>query len=322
MKSAELPLNERERLQALRCLDILDTPPEERYDRITRLAKKIFDVPIALVSLMDENRQWFKSIQGLNATELPRELSFCGHAILQPKPLVIEDTTTDTRFFDNPYVEGNPNIRFYAGCPLALDGGLKMGTLCVIDSKPREFSQEDIKILQDLAGIIETEIRNVNMATTDQLTGLSNRRGFSQIATHIFYASKRSGQSMSLFYIDLDKFKSINDQFGHEEGDKALKATAQILLKTFRDMDVIGRLGGDEFCVLCTDLEKTAYQSIEQRLKRMFQQYNEQSNKPYKLSCSVGALTFDPNQYDNFESLLQKTDELMYLQKNKQSKRG
>ena len=118
MKTPELPADERTRLEILRSLKILDTLPEERFDRLTRLARKLFDVPIALVSLVDVNRQWFKSSAGLDATETPREISFCGHAILGDDILVVSDTQLDERFHDNPLVTGGPAIRFYAGCPL------------------------------------------------------------------------------------------------------------------------------------------------------------------------------------------------------------
>ena len=118
MLEPPLPPDEAMRLAALRSLNILDTPAEERFDRITRLAQRLFDVPIALVSLVDTNRQWFKSCQGLDASETPRSISFCGHAILEDGPLIIEDATKDQRFADNPLVTGPPDIRFYTGQPL------------------------------------------------------------------------------------------------------------------------------------------------------------------------------------------------------------
>jgi len=119
MKKAPLPVNEEQRLAALRALCILDTPPEERFDRITRLAKKLFEVPIALITLVDAERQWFKSCQGLRVRETPRDISFCGHAILSQEGLVVPDTLLDERFADNPMVLGEAGIRFYAGRPCA-----------------------------------------------------------------------------------------------------------------------------------------------------------------------------------------------------------
>lgn len=144
MQPPATPRDERTRLETLRSLKLLDTSPSERFDRLTRIARRMFGVPISLVSLVDENRQWFKSRQGLDATETPRDISFCGHAILDDDIFIVPDATKDNRFVDNPLVTDNPNIRFYAGVPLRVSNGSKIGTLCIIDEKPREFSEEDL----------------------------------------------------------------------------------------------------------------------------------------------------------------------------------
>ena len=128
------PANEAARIQALQGLGLLDSAPEERFDRLTRLAKRLFNVPIALVTLVDSNRQWFKSCVGLGVSETPRNVSFCGHAILQDELLMVADAKQDERFYDNPLVTGEPKIRFYAGYPLTVPDGNKMGTLCLIDT--------------------------------------------------------------------------------------------------------------------------------------------------------------------------------------------
>src|SRR5688572_17711694 len=143
MLIAPLPPDETERLAALYELNILDTKPEERFDRVTRLATLLFDVPIAYVSLIDSNRQWFKSSCGLSSSETPREISFCSHAILNDEPLIIRDALNDTRFCDSPLVLSDPFIRFYAGCPLTSASGHKVATLCVADRSPREFHAQE-----------------------------------------------------------------------------------------------------------------------------------------------------------------------------------
>ena len=120
-------------------MNVLDTSPEERFDRLTRVAKRMFDVPIALVSLVDADRQWFKSCVGLSAAETSRDISFCGHAILGEDTFVISDARADERFADNPLVVGEPKIQFYAGCPLRALDGWKLGTLCIIDRTPRSM---------------------------------------------------------------------------------------------------------------------------------------------------------------------------------------
>lgn len=159
MVPAEKPANEVERLRALRELEILDTLPEAAIDRVTRLAAQIVGVPIALVSLVDDDRQWFKSRVGLEAAETPRDLAFCSHAILNTEVLVVGDARNDVRFADNPLVTGPPDIRFYAGAPLMLTDDIRLGTLCAIDTRPRELSPEEAGVLSDLAAVVVDEFR-------------------------------------------------------------------------------------------------------------------------------------------------------------------
>ncbi|WP_094555512.1 GAF domain-containing protein [Synechococcus sp. 1G10] len=155
---------EEERLEALRDYRILDTPPERAYDDLTALAAYVCDVPIALISLVDSDRQWFKSKFGLEATGTSRDVSFCAHAILEDKILVVEDTHLDSRFAANPLVTSEPNIRFYAGVPLLSPEALPLGTLCVIDHEPRELSAAQIKALEGIARqvVSQLELRRVS----------------------------------------------------------------------------------------------------------------------------------------------------------------
>ncbi|MDC6127953.1 sensor domain-containing diguanylate cyclase, partial [Burkholderia gladioli] len=267
MSSAPLPADEASRLAKLRSLQLLDTPDEERFDRITRLARRIFDVPIALVSLVDENRQWFKSCFGLDVRETSRDMSFCAHAILSRQTLVIPDATLDPRFADNPLVTGAPGIRFYAGHPLALPDGTNLGTLCLIDTRSREVDPDDLAHLRDLAGLAEREVAAVQMATLDALTSLSNRRGFEVLARHALNACKRGGRRASLLFFDLNDFKQINDRYGHAEGDRALTLFARSLSTVLREMDVVGRLGGDEFVALLITSHEVDAPGIVERLR-------------------------------------------------------
>ncbi|MFM9890695.1 MAG: ATP-binding protein [Rickettsiales bacterium] len=156
---AALPTNEAARLASLESYNILDTPPEVVFDRLTRMAAQRFQMPISLVSLLDQERQWFKSRFGLSATETPRDYAFCAHAILQSEVMVVHDTLEDPRFAGNPLVTGNPDIRFYAGAPLVTADGLALGTVCVIDRVPRpEFSEDNRRELVELAAIAADEI--------------------------------------------------------------------------------------------------------------------------------------------------------------------
>lgn len=174
MLEAPCPQDDEQRLAALQSLGLLDTPPEQRFNRITRTVARLFRVPIATITLVDRNRHWFKSRFGLFMAETPRNISFCGHAIMGEDMLVVEDALKDERFRDNPLVTGAPYIRFYAGRPLSTPSGAKLGTLCLIDREPRSFSEEDRLTLEDMAGWVEREI-NLNLelaAMQARLTGV------------------------------------------------------------------------------------------------------------------------------------------------------
>jgi phosphoribosyl 1,2-cyclic phosphodiesterase/CheY-like chemotaxis protein len=167
---AQPPLleNETERLAALYNLGILDTEPEERFDRITRIAAAAFDVPVALVTLVDEKRQWFKSACGAGIGETSRDMSFCAHAIAERSVMVVPDALLDERFADNPVVVNDPRVRFYAGCPLVLDDGAPVGTLCLVDTRPRELDAAAIRLLEDLAGLVLQELKRSASATASK----------------------------------------------------------------------------------------------------------------------------------------------------------
>src|SRR5262249_34633484 len=143
---------------ALRALRLWATPPEERFDRITRVAAALFRVPIALIALMERDREWFKSCCGVEIREVHRDESFCSHAIFERKPLLVSDTLMDERFADNPYVTGYPGVRFYAGHPLILGNGCCIGTLCILDTKPRHLDDAGLSQLADLAELAVREM--------------------------------------------------------------------------------------------------------------------------------------------------------------------
>lgn len=319
MKPPEIPADEQERLKQLRSLAILDTPPEERFDRVTRMAKRLFGVPIALVSMIDENRQWFKSCFGLSVTETDRRISFCGHAILNKGVLVINDATKDKRFFDNPLVTEDPHIRFYAGQPLRTLSGQGLGTLCIIDRVPRDFSEEDIAMLADLAGMVEREIMAVQLAISDELTKISNRRGFLTLTRYSLDVCRREMFPATLIFFDLDKFKEINDTYGHGEGDRALKIFASEMRESFRISDIFARLGGDEFVVLVTNSGSDLIKEIIKRFEYSIKSHCASNNLPYFIDFSYGLVHYDPLKHESIEDMLNEADGVMY--ENKKSKR-
>ncbi|MDF0606456.1 sensor domain-containing diguanylate cyclase [Neisseriaceae bacterium TC5R-5] len=317
MITPQLPRDEVSRLNTLRSLQILDTLPEERFDRLTRLAKRLFDVPIVLISLVDIDRQWFKSAYGLTATQTERNISFCAHAILKDEILLVPDSLEDERFQDNPLVLNEPHIRFYAGCPLTALNGSKLGTLCLIDDKPRNFTQDDCAVLHDLAKLVEQEIITTQLASIDELTHLSNRRGFLTLGQYTLNMCTRLSLPAALLFIDLDHFKLINDNFGHAEGDKALINFSRILVETFRESDVIGRLGGDEFVVLMANCLPEDTRSAEQRLQEAITQFNNNHDQSYDIYFSLGCMIYNPVKHHTLELLLNDADTLMYECKRK-----
>jgi diguanylate cyclase (GGDEF)-like protein len=318
MIKPEIPENETKRLHALRTLKILDSSNDERFDRVTRMAKRIFGVSISLVSLIDKDRQWFKSKQGLEATETPRDISFCAHAINQSGLFIIPNASEDERFFDNPLVTSEPYIRFYAGCPLKIRNGLNIGTLCLMDKTPRVMDDEDQQFLKDLGAMIEQEIASIQLATLDELTMISNRRGFLTLVEHSLKMCRRKQSSMSFLMFDLNKFKNINDNFGHHEGDFVLTKFAQIMLDTFRDCDVVGRLGGDEFVAMLTDFDNHKVDEILARFAAAVAEANATMNKPYKIEYSVGFENFQHDTKKTSEEMIQKADAAMYKHKKRQ----
>ena len=315
MKIPDTPPDEIERLAALHATGILDTASEERFDRLTRTAKRMFGVPIALISLVDGQRQWFKSGAGLDvsgsARETPRDVSFCGHAILGDDVFIIPDASEDQRFLDNPLVVQAPHVRFYAGCPLEVNGH-KLGTLCLIDREPRDFDADDMQALRDLTGMVEREIEAVQLATLDELTGISNRRGFMLPAQQCLRMHARNGLAATLVMLDLDHFKRINDNFGHAEGDVALTAFAAQMKRTFRGSDILCRIGGDEFVVLLSGTTWRVADEVMRRFSTSLQAYNHQAGRGYDIAYSHGAVEFDAARHVDVETLLAEGDALMY----------
>ncbi|ORM51489.1 GGDEF domain-containing protein [Pantoea conspicua] len=315
MKSPEIAADEAQRLSQLRALNIMNTPAEERFDRLTRLARRLYDVPIALVSLLEADRQWFKSAQGFEPTGSPRNISFCGHAILQDEIMIVEDAAADPRFHDNPLVTGEPHIRFYAGCPLRAPGGTKIGTLCIIGREPRPFDEEDRATLRDLAAMAEAELVAFQTATCDELTQITNRRGFITLGEMVLNECRMKNRPACLAFLDLDKFKQINDSLGHREGDRALMDFADAMKVVFKHSDLFARLGGDEFVVLFNGLQQQQTEALLQQFAHYLAQQSFSLNRRYPLHFSCGVVEFNPAEPQSLEQLLHDSDEQMYRSK-------
>ncbi|MDH2918115.1 MAG: sensor domain-containing diguanylate cyclase [Sideroxydans sp.] len=316
MQAPHLPSDEAARLTALHALNILDTAHEERFDRVTRMAKRMFGVSAAFINLVDEKRVWIKSCEGLTGiTEAPRDISFCGHAILGDASFIINDALTDQRFADNPAVAHPPGVRFYAGHPLKAHNGKKIGTLCIIDTEPKVFAEEDISALQDLAAMVEMELSAMHMANMDELTDITNRRGFIMLAQHDLYRCIRYQLPACLIFMDLKKFKQINDTFGHAEGDKALVNFADQMKRIYRESDIFARLGGDEFVAMLSNSTQAHAQHLLERFSQSLTQFNQHQQRGYDLLFSYGIVSVDVNKHHSIEALLHDADTLMYQHK-------
>ncbi len=217
--------NERRRLAALKRLNILDTPPEERFERLIRIAKRYYNVDIALFSILDEERQWFKARDGLDATETPRSMAFCDHAIRQDRAFIIEDATRDPRFRDNPLVTGKPHIRFYAGIPVREPTGFKLGSLCIIDSRPRKITDVDLEVLRNLASLVEDEIERAYYGAADQTNiDVSHLNRAIYRAQNVFLSSDNEHAAFEVLLNDLltltgSEFGLISEVLHRPSGD-------------------------------------------------------------------------------------------------------
>ncbi len=305
------PVDELLRLETLRNLKILDTDPEERFDRVTRLAKRIFGTPIALVSLVDNDRQWFKSRQGLDATETPRDISFCGHAIVESETFIVNDTHTDERFSDNPLVINDPGIRFYAGCPLSAPDGKNVGTLCIIDREPRELSQADVGLLQELGQMVEEELVVADIVHNDPVTGMSNASGFNSIADYLLAMCRRTKSPASLLLFHFTNQHLIEGFMGRDESDRAAIELAQLLMASFRDSDVVGRITENTFVVLLAGSQTDEVEPAGRRLMERLAARAEKSDSEYALEVEPYAVDYDPERHGDAATLIRDAENLM-----------
>ena len=285
MLAAPIPENESARLESLRRMLASCAPNEEALDRVTRAARRMFGTPIALISLVDQDRQWFKSCIGLSVRETPRDISFCGHAILQEQPLIVEDALRDPRFADNPLVTAEPKIRFYAGRPLRNGENFAIGTLCILDRVPRALSPEECRLLDDLGQWAEAIFASRQLSETqhallaeldeakresmvDPLLQIWNRCAIVDILEREAKRALRHHDAMSVLMVDVDPLESINDRYGQPAGDAVLKEVARAIRATLRPYDAVGRYGAEEFLVVLPDSDRHAATEVAERLRQ------------------------------------------------------
>ncbi|TXH01015.1 MAG: sensor domain-containing diguanylate cyclase [Rhodocyclaceae bacterium] len=335
MLPAPTPVNEPERIASLRQMLLLSTPDEEAFDRVTRTAQRLFKVPIALVSIIDAQRQWFKSCIGLPVRETGRDVSFCGHAIMTDELFVIENALADPRFADNPLVVGEPHVIFYAGRPLKNAEGFTVGTLCIIDHTPRTLGFEDRRALDDLGCWIEhifyerelsdlqkhmlSELDVARRASMlDPMLNIWHHAASLEILEKEMLRAFRGKSPLSVLMIDVDHFKQINDEYGHPVGDAILIEFTKCLRSCTRPYDSIGRYGGDEFIVVLPDTNpETAHQIAERLLKalQMFPFVPEDEVIEVTVSVGIGSANFSDDTPEPAELVKRAGTALLLVKK-------
>lgn len=306
MKKPEIPGDEAERLVALKSYALLDTRPDPVLDQITRLASAMFKTPISLVSLIDEKRQFFKSRVGLEATETPRGVSFCGHAINGEDVFVVPDAHSDERFFDNPLVTGDPKVRFYAGAPLITSDGFPLGTLCIIDEQLKpEFSDDDREVLRELAGMVIAHIESLStLGYVDTVTGISGRTLLlDSIEQHISIDVNRD---LSVFVIDVlepDAYEDLIASLGYAYADTFLVKAAKIIMAALGTGNRLFHISGFRFAFLVYDDAGSQSRTFLEKIGTLLRDPILCGHLPIRTAAAIGVAAY-PKDGDNSLELL------------------
>jgi diguanylate cyclase (GGDEF)-like protein len=331
MPACPIPVDEFLRQQTLDEMNLLDTPAEHYLDTLVQLTQDLVKVDTVLISLIDQDRQWFKARVGLDATETTRDVSFCGYAILGEDTLLVPDATLDERFADNPLVLGPPYIRFYAGRPLRAGNGQAIGTLCMVDPRPRSMTEAQQANFRDLATLAEGYLqlrtliqsnrdlrvemdREQRKALLDPLTQLWNRGGLLTFQDRECRLARESHVQLGVIYADLDHFKAINDQHGHAAGDQVLCECARRLRAALRPDDLLVRQGGEEFVALLKVKDGEELQRVAERVRELI------GHEPVRLPCgplpvslSIGCTLLASEEH--VDQALERADVALYSAK-------
>lgn len=319
------PSNENERLDFIFSCGILDTPRDERFDRITRLASHFYEADAAFLGFIDDRYQWMKSIHGEGiAPWIERDRSICQIVISSGEPLVVSDMKTDSRLRGHPVVPLLP-FHFYAGVPLLTENGAAVASLCILKREPQPLDRFNLSPLKDLGAIAMDELelwrhnRDLKRAAErDGLTDLANRRAFDTALDEAWQNFQRTQQPLSLLMLDLDHFKALNDHAGHQAGDEALRQFARILSDAaHRPIDLAARYGGEEFALILPNMDHAGALEVAWRIKTSL----EEAGIPHpvgiagRLTVSVGLATFPPGSTDRVEMLVARADSALYQAK-------
>ena len=302
-----------QRLKRLHGLGLLDSEPEHRYDRLTKLCTRLFDVEISLISLIDEDRQWIKSSQGFSQRQTERSVAFCNQTIAQEDIFVISDTLNDKHYAENNMVTSAPYIRFYAGCPIRASSGEKLGALCLKHPSPRSFSDRDKQLLKQLTEMVEEEIDYNPLLDEDNLTGLMNREAFERRAQKLLNIFVPYQASITMYYFDVNNYKRISHAHGISAGDEALIHFSRILTEIFTDTELVSRLVDDEFVVL------SVCEQSENRLEQLAEavkNYNANVSPHLNIEYTVGTASSRLMDNIDLQSLYMYADTDLYEHKS------
>lgn len=281
------------RIKALKKIDALTHGSEASFQHITDLLKLILDVEMVTLSLITEDKQILKARKGLDLKETPRSLAFCNIAIRKYEPLVIEDTLEDERVCDSPLVTGPPFLRCYIGAPLTTADGYNIGTICAFGPNPRRFAAREVEMLAKFSQLVMNQLELRSQANYDFLTEVSNRRCFISALEKEMERLCRSKGKATIAYLDIDYFKQVNDTYGHAMGDRVLHEFAQLIVASSREIDLVSRLGGEEFAVLLLDTDLDAAHSWAERVRNQVAETVFDGDTALRLTVSIGLSLVD-----------------------------
>jgi diguanylate cyclase (GGDEF)-like protein len=332
------PRFEQQKNEVLQRYRILNGSDVYVADQIVRTAAQVFSVPMVVVSLNERYRNWYRSVYGVQTPVLERLLSFCAQANLSDLPFAVSDVRVDVHFASDPVVEGPPHVVFFAGAPLRDPDGKRFGSLCLVDSRPHEFSDEKLRLLESFAGIVSQDIcvrsaaryavRDLieaehdkcglfDMAMTDPLTKALNRRAFYRFAEREVMRAGRHGKPVSAMLFDIDHFKQVNDVHGHGVGDEVLTRLVECVTRSVRDEDLLGRLGGEEFAMVLPETEPLRAVILANRIRESVSEMNFAGKTgPFRITISIGIS--EPGFADlDILPALERADSALYQAKRK-----
>ncbi|MEB3235039.1 MAG: sensor domain-containing diguanylate cyclase [Cyanobacteriota bacterium] len=311
-----VPTNESHRLRELERYGLDDGTDDPHLCRILALTTDVLEMPIGLVSLVEDRCQRFLCRHGLEARSTPREMAFCAHAIASEGVFVVPDALEDERFSGNPLVLGPPQIRFYAGCPLATQRGYNLGTLCVIDTQPRGFSAKQQHRLGELAAVLMREIEWRHQSRLCPLTGLQRRDSFFDLAEKEFKRAKEQGWPLALLSFDVDNFRQINMRWGHASGDQVLVDLVALCQSMLDEDDLMARIYDEEFCLLIVGKDDAAALALAELVRlSVTQMHGVFSTSEYRVCISGGISSLGATDR-SFADLYGRAEQALLLAKN------